>query len=65
MKLETFVEFGGSKLDVKHFEDRAKEVWKSDGKLVKDIKKLALYFKPEEKACYYVFNEQESGRLQF
>ncbi len=65
MKLETYFEMGDQQLDVKSFEEQAKEAWKSAGKRVKDINKLALYIKPEEKACYYVFNEQETGKIPF
>lgn len=61
MKSKVFVEFQGVQSSVKDMEDAVKEAWKAQGGKVKDIKTVEIYFKPEEKMCYYVINETETG----
>jgi len=56
MKTDVYVEFNGKKTNVELLTKRAKEIWKANGKLLKDLKSVELYFKPEENKCYYVFN---------
>lgn len=56
MKTDFFVEFNGKKVNQKQLEDKAKELWKSEGNKVKDLKTVELYYKPDENKCYYVFN---------
>lgn len=58
MKTNFFVDYQGQHVDTKVVELRVKEVWKNDGKLVKDIKTLDIYYKPEEKKVYYVVNQE-------
>lgn len=61
MKSTVYVEYNGNKVSDKELIDKAKEVWRANGKMVKDIKTVELYFKPEESKCYYVINETETG----
>lgn len=61
MKTDLYIELNGKKTDSKNLVDTAKEIWKSEGKFVKDIQSLELYFNPEENKCYYVINDENKG----
>jgi len=58
-----YVELNGEQTDFKKLNEIAKEIWKSEGNLVKDINSIELYFKPEEKMCYYVINSEMKGKF--
>lgn len=60
MKSELYVQYQGNNVDTKQLLDTAKEIWKADGNKVKDLQSVELYYKPEEKKCYYVFNGEGS-----
>lgn len=64
MKTELFIELNGSQTDYKTLSDTAKELWKEKGYLVKDLKNLELYYKPDEKQCYCVFNQEEKASFE-
>ena len=36
-------------------------MWKEEGRKIKDMRELDLYYKPEEGNCYYVVNGTEKG----
>lgn len=40
---------------------KVKEIWTSAGKLVKDIKSITTYVKPEDRKVYYVVNDEVTG----
>ncbi len=61
MKSNFYVEYKGKKVLEKTLVDTAKDIWKNTGKKVKDIKSLDVYYKPEERTCYYVFNDTITG----
>lgn len=61
MKTNYIVEYLGSKVDVKTMDLKFRELWKEEGKLVKDIETLDIYFKPEENKVYYVVNSDTTG----
>lgn len=61
MKTNVFFEIGSTKINSSYLIDAVKEIWKSEGKLIKDIKVLELYYKAEEGKCYYVVNDGEKG----
>ena len=61
MKTDTYIEFAGIQIDSKMLVDKSKEVWRNQGKLMKDLKTLELFFKPEEHKCYYIINKTETG----
>lgn len=63
MKSKFIVEFQGVQTVVKDMEDAVKEAWKSNGGKVKDINTMDIYYKPEEKMCYYVINDTETGNF--
>ena len=64
MKTELFVEINGQKKEVSNLSETAKEVWKAEGKKVKDLETVELYYKPEENTCYYVMNGTVTGSFE-
>jgi len=56
MKTDIYIEFNGKKTNVEDLSKKAKEIWKANGKRLKDLESVELYFKPEENKCYYVFD---------
>ena len=55
------LQFGGQEYTEEKLVKTAKDVWQYDlGKDVKDIKKLAIYIKPEEGKAYVVVNDKEA-----
>ncbi|MCL2853959.1 MAG: DUF6465 family protein [Defluviitaleaceae bacterium] len=64
MKVDFFIEFGGNKADYNAVVARVKEIWKADGKLMKDLESVEIYYKPEENMCYYVINEDQKGSFE-
>ncbi len=61
MKTNHYVQFLGNDVEMNELTKFAKEEWKALGYKVKDIKTLDVYYKPEEKTCYYVFNDDVTG----
>ena len=61
MKTEFFVEFDGEQRNLEDIEDAIKNGWKSDGKRIKDLKSLKVYYKPQEHKAYYVINGESNG----
>ncbi len=45
--------------------DRVKAAWEATGNKAADLKEIAVYVKPEEKAIYYVVNGDVTGRVDF
>jgi len=63
LKPNYYAEFQGKQTDYADLVKAVKDKWAADGKLIKDLAKLDIYFKPEESVCYYVANEKESGSI--
>jgi hypothetical protein len=63
MKESVFLQIAGNEVDMCDFSKEAKNVWKSEGNKVKDIKKIEIYVKPEENKCYYVINKTFKGSI--
>lgn len=63
MKVNTYVQYGGDEVLTAELEKRAKELWKAEGRIIKDIESLDLYLKVEESTCYYVINGTFSGKF--
>jgi hypothetical protein len=63
MKSMSFLQFGGNEVTISNIEQQVKKIWSSSGNLLKDIKELRLYVKPEENMVYYVINDVFSGNL--
>jgi hypothetical protein len=64
MKTVFCVEFSGKQATEKDLIAKVKKEWVSSGKLVRDIKDLKLYAKPEDGLCYYTINDTESGSIE-
>jgi len=64
MQVQLFVEVHGNQVDTTVFVDGAKEIWKSEGNKVKDLKSIQLYYKPEDGNVYYVLNGDKTGSFQ-
>ncbi len=61
MKSNFFVEYHGNKVLEATLSAKVKDIWKNSGNKVKDLTQLDIYYKPEEKTCYYVFNDTTTG----
>lgn len=64
MKIDYIVELSGYQTDCKELSDVVKEIWKSEGNLMKDLDHIKIYFKPDEKRCYYVINSTNEGSFE-
>lgn len=56
-----YLEFREHKVTEKKVAEAVKALWKSQGKLLKDLVTLDIYFKAEEGMCYYIINNEETG----
>jgi hypothetical protein len=63
MKVKKVIQFSGKEVILKELEQRVKEIWREEGNLQKDIKSMEIYVKIEENKCYYVINENISGKF--
>jgi hypothetical protein len=63
MKENLFIEFAGNKIEYNQIFNTLKELWKSQGNKIKDLKNVELYYKPEENTCYYVINSENKGKF--
>ena len=45
--------------------ERVKEAWVAAGNEEKELKEIAVYVKPEDKAIYYVVNGDVTGKVEF
>ncbi|MFV0503669.1 MAG: DUF6465 family protein [Lachnospirales bacterium] len=64
MKTNIYVENDNIQTLISNFEKEAKSIWRSKGRLVKDIETLNIYFKPDEKKVYCVYNEKETDTFE-
>lgn len=60
-KVVTKVQFGGAEYDVNEIVEASKAAYKADNKAA--IKSVKVYIKPEDKAAYYVINDDVSGKV--
>lgn len=63
MKSNVFVQFMGLEVSEAEIMAGIKQWWKEQGKLVKELKTVNMYVKPEEKKVYFTINESVSGSL--
>ena len=63
MKFKTnmVVQSNGIEISEADVISKVKEIWTSSGKLVKDIKSITTYVKPEDRKVYYVLNDEVTG----
>jgi hypothetical protein len=62
-KSRLFVQFKGHEFEEKEIIAAVKQKWKEAGNMVKDLKELDLYVKPEEGKIYYRINGEFSGNI--
>lgn len=62
-KTNLIIQSCGLEISESEIISKIKENWVSDGKLVKDIKTIDMYVKPEEKKVYYIINDEINGDL--
>ena len=60
---EVIVQYEGNSYYAKDMNERAIEDFAANGGKKDSIKQVQLYVKPEERACYYVINNKETGRI--
>ncbi|WP_353047657.1 DUF6465 family protein [Exiguobacterium sp. s163] len=63
MKHVCFIQHDGMNVNLKDIEGRVRSIWREKGNLMKDISRLELYVKPEEKRVYFVINEIFTGSV--
>jgi len=63
MKTAFYVEYQNKQAEESEIVNRIKDAWLGEGRLIKEIKTLNIYFKPEENACYYTINDDIQGKL--
>lgn len=63
MKTNYYVQFAGREVEESEVVAKIKDVWKDSGRLVKEIKSLDVYVKPEEGRAYYTINGEETGQV--
>ena len=63
-QFDLFIEVNDKKVLHKDLVEKVKEIWKNEGKKVKDIESLELYYKPTENTCYYVINTTLKGSIE-
>ncbi len=64
MKTAFFVEYEGGQVEEAEIVAKIKQAWVEEGKLIKEIKTLDLYAKPEDNACYYLINGDIQGKVE-
>ncbi len=60
---EVIVQYEGNSYYAKDINEKAVEDYAANGGKKDQIKQVQLYIKPEEKACYYVINNKETGKV--
>jgi len=63
MKTAFYVEYEGGQVEQAEIVAKIKQKWVDDGKLIKEIKTLDLYAKPEDNSCYYLINGDIQGKV--
>ena len=61
VKTTLVVQAAGKEVSMEDAIARVKEAWVAAGNKETDVKEIALYVKPEEGLCYYVFNGDVTG----
>ena len=64
LKPDVYVEINGVQTDIQVLVETIKDIWKNEGNLMKDLKRLEVYFKPDEQMCYYVANGESKGQFE-
>ena len=65
VKTTFVVQAAGKEVSMEDALTRVKGAWVAAGNNEADVKEIAVYVKPEEKAIYYVVNGDVTGRVDF
>ena len=65
VKTTLVVQAAGKEVSMEDAVARVKEAWVATGNKEAEMKEIAVYVKPEEKAIYYVVNGEVTGRVDF
>ena len=65
VKTTFVVQAAGKEVSMEDAMTKVKEVWVAAGNKETDLKEIALYVKPEDKAIYYVVNGDVTGKVDF
>ena len=63
MKSELTIQFGGQDNKESDLIAKAKDAFKAAGNKASDIKKLDVYFQPENSIAYFVVNGESFGKF--
>ncbi|HAN09396.1 MAG TPA: hypothetical protein DCP90_02150 [Clostridiales bacterium] len=63
MKVNFVVQANGTEVTQEQMVNAVKEAWKNEGKMVKDIESMELFYKLEDGKCYYVINGANKGTI--
>jgi hypothetical protein len=63
MKSRFFVQYNGHEFEEQEILAKIKQKWKEAGNMVKDLKDLDIYVKPEDGKAYYRINGEISGNM--
>lgn len=58
VKYDMVLEAFGNSYDIAEVEKKVKEDWLSKERLIKELKDVKIYVKPEDNKAYYVVNEE-------
>lgn len=61
--VETFIQFQGCEVSQEVIIERVKEQYVADGHKATEVKAVKLYIKPEDRAAYYVINDEYAGKV--
>jgi hypothetical protein len=63
MKARFFVQYQGHEFEEQEIVAAIKQKWRDDGNMVKDLKDIDIYAKPEEGKVYYTINGEVNGSI--
>ena len=65
VKTTFVVQAAGKEVSMEDAIAKVKEAWVAEGNKETDLKEIAVYVKPEDKAIYYVVNGDVTGKVEF
>ena len=65
VKTTFVVQAAGKEISMEDAIAKVKEAWVAEGNKEADLKEIAVYVKPEDKAIYYVVNGDVTGKVDF
>ena len=65
VKTTFVVQAAGKEVSMEDAMAKVKEAWVAEGNKEAELKEIAVYVKPEDKAIYYVVNGDVTGKVDF